>query len=342
MRPLRALLVNDASLSGHHGSGLVTDQAVRLAGEAGIALEHGWNWSSVERALQDPASRKPYDLVIVNGEGSIHGDTKAALRIAGIATALSTAGVPVYLVNATVEGTPPEVTGTLRGFRRIFVRDNASRAFLADAGVGSATVPDLTLSFTEAPRAVRQGTLLVTDSSETRKTAELLALARRWPSTTAITMRAEPPWPRNGSTRRRWSFEVKRLLSKPLPVSPWSLRYAGAVRTRAALLDIMGRQSRGAICGRYHAVCFALLTRLPFVAVAGNTSKVAALLGDIGLASRHRTLAALANEDPARLVPDFTSEEEGRIETFLAKAQEDASKMFRAIARDAGDAKAQR
>ena len=246
MRLLRALLVNDASLAGHHGSALVTDQAVRLARAAGIDLTHGWDWAAVEATLREDGKRGLFDLVIVNGEGSIH------------------------------------------------------------------------------------------DSSETGKTAELIALACRWPGTRPITLRTTPPWPAKGSRSRRWSFEAKRILAHALPLSPWSLRYRGALRTRTALLEALAHEARAAVCGRYHAVCLALLTRLPFVAIAGNTSKVAALLADIGLSARHRTLADLRHEHAERVVPDRTVEEETRIDAFLANAQRAAGAMFAEIADEAG------
>lgn len=342
MRPLRALLVNDASLSGHHGSALVTDQAVRLASDANIDLAAGWDWAAVEDTLFDPLARSRFDLAIVNGEGSIHHDAKAAIRIAKIATTLNAAHFPAYLINATVEATPPHVTTALNTFRRIFVRDRESAAFLATSDIASTVVPDLTLSFDGAPSAMKRGPLLVTDSSEPRKTAALLALAGKWSGAAPMTMRAEPPWPQNGSKRRRWKFEAKRILARPLPVSPWSIRYKGALRTRAELLDLLGSHARAAICGRYHAVCFALLTRLPFVAVAGNTSKVASLLADIGLSSRHVTLAELEEADPAQVAPDFTPEDEARIDAFLQSARRNATEMFHLIARDAVQQKAVR
>ncbi len=335
MRRLRGLLVNDASLSGHHGSALVTDQAVRLAENAGIDLAARWDWEPVEKTLADPAARRAFDLVIVNGEGSIHHEAKAAVRIAKMATALKACGLPAYLINATVEETPPDVTMALGAFRRVYLRDRESAAFLAASNIGSKVVPDLTLSFDAAPRAQGSGTVLVTDSSDTGKTVALLALADKWPDATPITMRAEPPWPDRGSARRRWSFEAKRLLSRPLPLSPWSLRYAGALRTRDELLNVLTQQARAMVCGRYHAVCYALLTRLPFVAVAGNTSKVASLLHDVGLSSRHGTIEAVAGASPEGMIPPFTPAETARIDEFLERARVDAAEMFKVIARDA-------
>lgn len=210
-----------------------------------------------------------------------------------------------------------------------------SRATLADAGIDAAVVPDLTLSFAEAPRAARRGVLLVTDSSEARKTAALLDMARRWHGARPLTLRTVPPRPHQGSNRRHWTFKAKRLLARPAPLSPWSLRYAGAIGTRGEIFDILTRQARATVCARYHAVCLALLTRLPFVATGGNTDKTAALLADIGLSNRHRTLAELAAADPATAVPDFTTEEETRIDRFLERACEEAATMFGAIAHDA-------
>lgn len=336
MRLLRALLVNDASLAGHHGSALVTDQAVRLARAAGIDLTHGWDWAAVEATLREDGKRGLFDFVIVNGEGSIHDDAKAARRIAAMATELKASGTPAYLINASIEGIGAEVRDGLGAFRRIYVRDEASHAVLADAGLSAVIVPDLTLSAENVPRARRRGALFVTDSSETGKTTELIALACRWPGTRPITLRTAPPWPAKGSRSRRWSFEAKRILAHALPLSPWSLRYRGALRTRTALLEALAHEARAAVCGRYHAVCLALLTRLPFVAIAGNTSKVAALLADIGLSARHRTLADLRHEHAERVVPDLTVEEETRIDAFLANAQRAAGAMFAEIADEAG------
>lgn len=81
MRRLKGLLVNDTSLADHHGSALVSARARELAGEAGMDLRCGWNWSAIETTL---AGQHGFDLVVVNGEGSLHDSSPTARRIAAL------------------------------------------------------------------------------------------------------------------------------------------------------------------------------------------------------------------------------------------------------------------
>ncbi len=337
MAQLRALLVNDASLAGHHGSALVTQRCVELACEAGIDLEAGWDWDAVEAAL---SGRHTFNLVIVNGEGSIHHDSRSARRIAALAHNLADAGTPAYLVNASEEANGAEVLAGLAKFRLRFVRDEVSRASLARAGIDAQVVPDLTLSWFAAPNARGKGDLLVTDASDQTTAARLVALAAKWNGrrglgARTISFRAMPPWPARGSRKRRIGFAFKSLLSRMTPSSAWSLRYAGVLRTRDDLLDVMTGNARGIVCGRYHAVCYALRIGLPFIAVEGNIGKVSALLADIGIANRVFTLDELEKLPGPPAVAPISDEEKARIAIFLDNAEVRARDMFDRIARDA-------
>ena len=279
MRRLHGLLVNDASLAGHHGSAVVTDRAVALAREAGIDLTAGWDWPAAEAAL---AGDHSFDLVVVNGEGSIHHDSKAARRIATLAHKLAARNCPAYLINASEEANGPEVLAGLAQFRLRFMRDRASRDSLARRDITASIVPDLTLSWDDAPLAQRRGALLVTDSSSVATTERLLALARRWSGARPVSLRARPPWPARGSKTRALSFPIKRLAGGLLPLSPWSLRHGQVLQTRADFMHVLAAEASAIVCGRYHGVCLALRTGLPFLAVEGNIGKIGALLG------RHR------------------------------------------------------
>jgi len=334
--PLRALLVNDASLAGHHGSAIVTEQLVRLAAEAGIEVVHGWTWDAVSAALAAP--RIPFDLVIVNGEGSLHSDSRSARRIAEIARDLAARGAPpAYLVNATVEGNSAETDRDLGRFRLRFVRDSASRAYLLRAGVASEVVHDLTLTASQLPRADGAGALFVTDASDQDTSRRLMALARKWPYAAAITLRAPPPWPARGSPARNIGFALKRPLARMVPSSPsspWALRY-GAALTRDAFLGGLAREARGLVSGRYHAVTLAIRMGLPFLAIAGNTGKTGALLADAGLDRRGVDLAELeARDGPPEIAP-FSDEERARLGAFLLGAERGAAAMLGRIAQDA-------
>lgn len=331
--PLKALLVNDASLSGHHGSALVTAQLCRFAAGAGLSVTAGWTWEAALDALARGSG--PFDLVIVNGEGSLHSDSRAATRIAKLATGLAQCSAfPAYLVNATVEGNS---AGTVRGlghFRLRFVRDSRSQAVLADAGISADVVHDLTLTAAHLPRAGGNGALLVTDASEQATSERLLALSRRWPEAQAVTLRARPPWPERGDPRRRISFALKRQAARFASLSPWSLRY-GHTLSDNELIDLLAHRARGIVCGRYHAVCIALRMRLPFVAIEGNTGKTGALLADIGLEDRGTSLSDLETAGGAFAIAPFSDLERERIDRFLATVESAAAEMFRRIADDA-------
>ncbi len=212
MRKLRALLANDASLAGHHGSALVTTRAVELARGANIEITHGWDWKAVERAI---AGGEPeFNLVIVNGEGSIHNDSQTARRIAALARVAAARRLPAYLINTSAEALGPEVIEGLSKFRICFTRDGLSRHVLCGGGIKSGVVPDLTLSWGRAPRAGSGGPVLVTDSSDARKSSMQIKVAKRCPHARMVSFRSEPPVPVRGSLGRRLRFEGKRLLAR--------------------------------------------------------------------------------------------------------------------------------
>ncbi len=334
---MRALLVNDASLAGHHGSALVTDQIKLLSARHGLEVVAGWDWNSVLNACGGDA--KPFDLVIVNGEGSIHHNAKGARRIAALAATLAARDVPAFLVNATVEACDVDILRGLGAFRFCTVRDTASQRTLAAAGVHAGVVADLTLSASLAgAQQAEDGPLLLTDSSDELKSARLMELGRRWAGVEMMTLRCPPPWPVRGSPVRKYAFEVKRFVAKAAAPGPWTLRYGGALRTRDDLIAKMSR-SRGVVAARYHAVCLAILLRLPFVAVEGNTGKAGSLLRDMGLDHRLRALDTLCHRDTPPIVPPFAAWELAAIDAFLERNRRNAEDLF---ARIAGDARAVR
>lgn len=332
---MRALLVNDASLAGHHGSALVTAQLVAMAARHGIELAAGWDWPSIE-ALGDGLST--FDLVIVNGEGSIHDDAKSALRIAALAERCADRSLPAYLVNASVSGLSASVLASIGRFRMRFVRDRASQAYLESASIESSVVHDATLTWADAPPWRGGGPVLVTDASDEAKTGRLIDIHRSLPGSRMISLRTTPPRPLHGSTRRVWQHRLKTLLSTPMPLSPWSLRYARSVDGLDRFASLLAT-SGGLVAGRYHAVCLALRLGIPFVAIDGNTSKTRDLLDDVGLIDRLVSMDELAGDPKLGVPRPFASAEAARIAALLEETIKGANAMLAAIARDAAGAR---
>lgn len=325
----RILLANDTALLGHHGSALVVRQLCRLLKAVGLDLITGHGWERIEAE----GIAGPWDGVIVNGEGSIHDDSQTARRIAALGQRCATKGVAAWLVNTSERNNGPSVLEGLAAFKKIWVRDAASRRSLAMAGIPSEVVPDLTLSWHEAP--VHKGgspVSYVTDASETGKSRRLLALARG-SGARFISLRATPPQAADGwaNPRRDW-LRAKRLAAAVAPLSPWSARYAPAFGTVDALAEALAATEVGLISGRYHGVCLALRTETPFLAISGNTSKIGDLLTDAGLTHRLTTLDTL-ERDP-RNPPTLSDEERTAIAALCHRAEAGAAAMVESIAAD--------
>src|SRR5690606_11988083 len=120
--------------------------------------------------------------------------------------------------NVTEEANSPGVLAGIAAFKKIYVRDTTSQQRLARAGINAQFVPDLTLSWGSALRHDPQETLIITDSSDSWKTKKLLHVARQssYANMRTISLRAPPPL-----VGRRYTFELKRALSRMMPRSPW-------------------------------------------------------------------------------------------------------------------------
>lgn len=327
MTPLKGLLVNDASLLGHHGSAIVTAQAQRLARDAGIELAVGYDWNTVDRLL---SGTHDFAVVIVNGEGSLHHDSKTAKRIAWLGHRLETS-TPAFLINASEEQNSAMIYEGLAKYRAIYVRDRPSQLSLAHVGIKSEIVHDLTLTWNACPIASGSGTVWVTDASEQAKARMLCAYARRF-GAQSISLRTAPPTPRGTLPRRRIAFELKRLVGYVAPEGPWKLRYTQSIRHLDDFIARMTNHTSGLVSGRFHGVCLAIRMRLPFVTVSAGTTKVENLLSEMGLEDRLIDPIELDRTTTPLKIAPFSKFELEAIQTFLLRTERDAQEMFDSIA----------
>src|SRR5215467_11932127 len=158
---MKAVLINTTFLVGHHGCTLVDRQLNLLTAEAGIEICAKLPLHSDWQGLA-PAD---FDLVLVNGEGALHHDSKAARRIAAVPLWARERGRPAFLINSVYQANGPEVAQGVTRYRAVFARDELSRRALIEAGIEATVAPDLTLTWEPA---VARGTgrlVVVTDST---------------------------------------------------------------------------------------------------------------------------------------------------------------------------------
>lgn len=335
-RNQRATLFNDTATKGHHGCTLVNRQLRAIAREAGIDITRALPLAKPSQKI-DPDEA---DLILVNGEGTLHHDTKGARAIGRIAAHASQTGQPAFLINSICQALPSSVGEALRGFRGVYARDRYSQASFAEHGVDAGYAPDLTLTYTPPSRGRTADRLVVTDSSMVAETAALFRLTARLPDARFLPLRARPPGAADARDRRtiRYSMKIRSARLHPDPV--YRARYRNIVEEFDDFIALLQEQAGFLLAGRFHAICIAFDLEIPFFAVPANSWKVEALLEEAGLS--HRLLrnveqfpAKAAAVPPSAIAP-FTDEELERIAGFKAMAREKNRAMFKEIAASIG------
>ena len=172
---LKVAIVNDTSSSRHFGCQLVMDtfrkefkqRDVKILGTVPV----GVHWAS-HRSILDKT-----DLVVVNGEGSIHdGNYEELINIAG--------HYPCALVNTSFQSVPRNEN--LNKFKYISVRESLSQRSMMGHGIVAEVVPDLIFAH-KLEREPPEGDTVILDSinasyglsPHSSRALEIIARARR-------------------------------------------------------------------------------------------------------------------------------------------------------------------
>lgn len=335
-RRLRAVVLGDTSAAPHHGCELVMANLRRGLARVGIdiVLEHsGKTW---QLDAQVAASLQSADLLVINGEGTMHHDRPQGYDFVEAAEVAARSGVPAYLVNCTWQQNSRSLAERAKVFRRIHVRESQSAAELASAGTVSVVTPDLTLATDWEPETAARRGWLVTDSTMTDVTLELYGISQGLKDSNFVPV-ISSECPKLG-----WDRRIKRKLQQytgqmlgqiGIASSYVSLSYA--VPDARAFLNCLSH-CEAMLTGRFHAVCFAILTGTPFLAMRSNSSKIESLMRDVGL-SPDRMVERRTPLDMLRdrlLRCQFSAEEEQGRHQFILSARSAITCMFDAIAAD--------
>ncbi len=328
-------LVNDTRYDNHHG-GLTVIRNLHAAMSA-----RGWTCTgslpvsaTASRLNRVRAPLNAAHLVIVNGEGSLHHDTRNTQRLLAICTALQRTH-PVAIINASWQNNDPaRWKPVLDACTTIYARDRRSQENLNGIGVEADYAPDLTFyDYHEYPKT-DGGHYACTDSVIASRTEWALELCRHDPDMDFITLftrhldhlRGARDWGR----RLKYAVypPVARWFPEDIPARYRALCYA--VDDTSQLLARIA-SSRAVCAGRYHALCFALQQNTPFVAVPSNSVKIEALIADVGLAQdsylyyRRDSVSLLAALEHAA---DAHAEAETAIAAFNLSARRRINAMF--------------
>lgn len=315
---LKALLVNDTS-EYHHGSRLVIDTIVTLLRGKGISVSARLPNCFSEQEYNDVLKMVPsVDIVIINGEGTLHHNSEKGVSFLGIGQVASSLGIPVALINATIEKNPLAFYETIRSFDLIAVRESLSLRCLSSFRKTVLVTGDISLNnaclHSSLPRSASSGTgsFAFTDSVRKDASENLWRLACKTKNPTFPTLFPSPPIGERlarllrGSTRKANKYDnfARFPMYRPL-ISRSYHSFAKQIS-----------ESRLLVTGRFHAVCFAIKVGIPFIAVESNTYKIEGMLADAGLECRSLDSADLSTCTPQQYTV-FTQSEVSGIAEYL-------------------------
>ena len=328
-RRLQTVLLNDTRIDNHHGCDTVVRTIHQLAAERGIDIvaaspAHA-DWRADRHLI---TAMEGADLLIVNGEGTIHHDSPAGRRLVEIGPWAADRAIPAALINATWHKNSAELSTLLKSFALVAVRESASANEIRRCGIDCLQVPDLALYPTWSSPVARAG-IGFTDSVVPEITRTLLQARRRFGGTAVNILHSR-------SDPLDLLRDVKRYTGPEFCRSPsavWTALAAVAAgwmteTTQTEYFVQRLSRCRLLVTGRFHAVMLALATKTPVLAVGSNTHKIEATLRDAGL-------------DPFRMVkPDdltpcriekaaqWTPEEAPALDAFVASGRRQICHLF--------------
>jgi len=322
----RVVILNDTSGRSHHGCSRVMRLLVDGLQRHGLQIiarspaRHDW--------VRDAAflvQLKQANLIVVNGEGTLHHGRPAGQRLLEV-TRHPGARAPVAVINALWQDNPADWAAMLGKCALVSARDSRSQAAMRAAGVSARLVPDLSLTGGAVLQSSPRNGLIVGDSVRLSTRRQLARAAAR------LNARALLP------TKTRQSV----LYRLPLVRAVVSAAYNGVVpcttpplmlaADEPAYLAELGRAQMH-LTGRFHAICLSIVTQTPFLAVGSNSWKIEALLADAGLpADRLIPLETLATLTEAAVDRPFAEAETAGIAAFLTRAMTDAEALFADLA----------
>lgn len=316
---MRALLLNDTSSVNHIGCKLVVRNTYAQCLSQGLSITTTIPYA---QALQAPQliinHLKNHDLVLLNGEGTLHDDKPKALALLEATKTAKLAGLKTYLYNALWENNH-KANDYLKYFDAIFCRDSRSQKAVAPIANAS-LVPDMVFA-TPIPKIEKPShcaNVLVTDSVK-KKTAYALA---------------------KYAIKHRYHFEAmgegfeRCLKSHPFMAAllKRKCQYSrGKISSPDTFLQTV-QQAQAVITGRFHTACLSILCGTPVACVSSKTQKIESLYHDFGIPS------ALISPDelsPETIQQQWQAQQDrqSHIQSHITQAKSEIEAMFTTICR---------
>lgn len=304
----KVAIFNDTSVTRHFGCTAVMTNLANELESRNVDIEYRWPVAVDWQPYVDDLKSRPVDAIVVNGEGSIHHslDRPRARQLCGLGQFFhQELGIPVFLINASLQSLEKNEIENLKLFDFISVRETGSQSYLAQHSIKSIVAGDLSF-LTRGPSPRQREGIIVTDSVYKNVTEQLELFAKR-NNVPLMPMRSKASFIQK--MKKKLNFSTNLPLNKRHDLSL-------ELELTKFLHSLSGAES--IVTGRFHSVCLGLVTQTPFLAVQSNTDKISSILYDVfGNTSRMISLDDLTDLKPRDINFTWSKNELLSIDQYL-------------------------
>jgi len=328
---LNVAILNDTDEGGaHFGCQRVMETIRYEMAKRGVkdipSIKVGVNWQKDNWAKSVIGSAK---LLIVNGEGTIHhGRRKAGWLISAIDFVKRNGG-SVALINCLWQDNPENWAKIVSRCDLVYCRDSISASELKNIVSKVKWIGDLSMFHpTQSVNMDRSG--ITVSCSVSNKVTRKLGLfaymvgAEFVPITKSLSIGTPGVFRKSKLLK---SFFDKRASRSFFEKNP----SAHLLASHYDYIDHLQRKSL-LVTGRFHAACFSILTKTPFIATNSNSWKIEALVSDVGLdPNRVQPLGKLSESFQGESQWQYSEQELLNIESALSSWRSDGNVLFNEI-----------
>lgn len=333
---MKVLVVNCTKSEGHHGCSRVYENTNTNLRKRGV------NEIFYIPTEDDPLSEvhkskfEDADVIIVNGEGSIHHGRKKAKSLLLVGKLAKSLGKKSFLINSTIQDNPISFYDHLRDFDKIFVRDSFTKNHINDYHDDVIVVPDISF-WSESINNNSRKMIGFVCNVNTDITLQLYKSSKRNKHEMLSIFETDTFVGNNISDSM---IGKKDLILRPLKVLNVKnyLKNVATVENHNLFSNWIASKEL-LITGRYHALCFSINNLTPFLVTESNSYKVQGLLYDIfGDSYESRVLKAscfneLERRDNVSLCEEFSfsQTEVKQLMLFIKESKKSIENMFDTI-----------
>lgn len=343
----KTVILNDTSIENHHGCRMVIEQIKYYCNKYDLEIIHYVKVHEDWRLSPHLKYIKQADVVIVNGEGTMHSSKPSAHILASVAPFCKENNIKSSLINSVYQNNEKSINKLIDHFDRIYVRESRSKSFLDSTKSKSEVVPDLIFSMNYPfKKKNNSNSVIFTDSVLLEVTEKLFYKSNLFENSVFLTMRASANDPLINFSDKTEKMNLKKLIKSLLKIGKqnnssrikrnidYNKNILNNYLDKIEFLKTIERSSF-IVTGRFHMVCLAILSETPFMTFPSNTHKTEGLLHDVGLSKRLIDVSEIDKINQSYFEKfKYSHEELKRVKDYTTNAKLTIDNMFKEISEE--------